>query len=155
MIDSFTGRYYWLSNFYHSPVTMFGEIYPTVEHAFQAAKCPAGKEHDAVRALIRGAHDLQGRPSPGHAKKLGRRVKLREDWEEVKVGLMRTLLQRKFEVPELAYLLICTKDEELVEGNTWGDRYWGQVDGVGENMLGKLLMEVRRNLQDMQAAPPS
>lgn len=146
MIGSFTGRYFWLSNFYVCPVGMYGSIYPSVEHAFQAAKVPPGREGDAIRATIRAARDSRGRPNPGWAKRLGRRVKLREDWEDVKLDVMRTLLERKFAIPELRYMLICTGSEELVEGNTWGDRYWGKVDGEGENHLGRLLMAIRDDL---------
>lgn len=154
MIDSFSGRFFFLSNFFCSPVTMYGETYPSVEHAFQAAKVTPGRQGDVTRMVIRKAADRRGRPSPAHAKKLGRRVKLRLDWEEVKLDVMKTLLVRKFEVPELRYLLTCTGSEDLVEGNTWGDDFWGCVQelqdgGViwrGENHLGRLLMEVRATL---------
>lgn len=70
---------------------------------------------------------------------------LREDWEDVKVAMMRYLLQQKF-APGLALrrALVATAPLTLIEGNTWGDRIWGQCPlGVGENLLGRLLMEIR------------
>lgn len=133
-ITSFSGRYRWLSNFWPAPVLLFGsELYPTVEHAFQAAKTLDRAERDAIRTA----------PTPGTAKYLGRRCTLRADWESVKLSAMRHLLMQKFAHPELHALLMSTGDAMLVEGNTWGDRFWGVCKGVGENHLGLMLMEIR------------
>lgn len=132
MISAFRGRYDFLSNFYPGGRR-------TVEHHFQAAKCVNPEE--AARIL--------GAATPGEAKKLGRRVNLRPDWEAVKLVIMKELVRQKFtESHELTQKLLDTGDHELYEGNWWGDRFWG-VDsrGEGENHLGKILMEVRAELK--------
>ena len=85
--------------------------------------------------------------TPGLAKKMGRSVSLRPDWEDIKDDVMLEGLYRKFADDELADWLLDTGDEELVEGNWWHDRYWGVCDGVGQNKLGKLLMKVRSEIK--------
>lgn len=136
-IDKFDGTEYgFLSNFYSSPITYEGIVYPTVEHIFQAMKTLDNTE----RIKIANA------ATPGQAKRLGRRVALRGDWEEIKVDVMRTALKLKFSNPVLKAKLIATGDAELIEGNTWNDRFWGVCNGTGKNMLGTLLMELRSTL---------
>lgn len=132
-ITSFSGDNAFLSNFYHSVI--FGRL-TTVEHWFQACKAVDGAEKNYVLDA----------PTPGAAKRRGRRIKMRADWDEIKLGIMQQLLREKFSDPELAKKLIATGSTELVEGNTWGDRYWGVYNGEGENHLGKLLMAVRDEL---------
>lgn len=138
-INKFTGRYRFLSNFYPCPVKFDGDVYPSVEHAFQAAKTLNTDERTQIRHAI----------SARDAKCLGRKASLRLDWEDVKVGIMLGLLRSKFDNPALSKALIATRNFELIEGNTWGDRFWG-VDtlGCGQNMLGKLLMQIREELSD-------
>lgn len=137
MIDTFDGEHRFLSNFYPCTVEYAGEFYRTVEHAYQAAKtCDPN-----WRTVIRYAN------TPTQAKRLGRRVSLRQDWEGVKEDVMLTLLRRKFANPAMREKLLATGDEELVEGNWWGDTYWGVCKGKGENRLGILLMQVRGELQ--------
>jgi ribA/ribD-fused uncharacterized protein len=131
-ITSFQGTNRWLSNFYPAKVTLDGVEYPTVEHAYQAAKTLDLND----RNLFRGGN-------PGLAKRLGRDLELRSDWDTVKIGIMRDLLRQKFAGGELHFLLLQTKGIDLVEGNNWGDRFWGVCAGVGENWLGRLLMEIR------------
>lgn len=140
-ISKFAGDdYSFLSNFYPCPVRVCFPghgcwTFPSSENAFQAAKCPSR------------ASEFTGL-TPGQSKKLGRSVELRRDWEEVKDDVIHDVVLAKFQQnPELAAKLAATGDEELIEGNTWGDRYWGQVDGVGKNMLGKTLMRVREELR--------
>jgi len=141
-ITSFRGEYRFLSNFYESPMLINHKRIKTVEHAFQAAKTLNPLEQIAVLSA----------PSPGVAKRLGRTVTLRSDWEERKVRVMRKLLFAKFsQNPELAVALMLTGEQELVEGNTRGDHFWGVCRGTGENMLGQLLMEVRKNLRQVLA----
>ena len=136
VIDSFSGEFAFLSNFYRSRVALDGVTYPTVEHAYQAAKT-----HDeALRAQIRIA------ATPGEAKRLGRKVPLRPDWEGVKVDVMHDLLVQKFADPFLGNMLRATNGATLIESNTWNDRTWGMVAGEGKNLLGKLLEEVRIQL---------
>lgn len=138
-INRFRGEYDYLSNFYEADVEYAGLTYRNAEAAFQAQKCESEAEKEAFCSL----------PS-NKAKKLGRRVKLRADWEEVKDGLMLEIVRAKFrQNPGLAQKLLDTGDRKLVEGNTWHDVYWG-VDlrtGQGENHLGKILMQVRSELQ--------
>src|SRR5262245_14222864 len=128
MIDRFEGEHSFLSNFHDSPVDLDGARYPTVEHAFQAAKTFDSAERARVRAA----------PTPGSAKRMGRRVALRPDWEKVKLGIMEGLLRTKFADPTLGALLRATAGHELVEGNTWNDRFWGVCKGQGQNHLGRL-----------------
>jgi ribA/ribD-fused uncharacterized protein len=69
---------------------------------------------------------------------------MRDDWDDVKLGIMRDLVSRKFKQnKDLRLMLEATGDQELVEGNTWNDTFWGVCNGEGCNWLGKILMEVR------------
>lgn len=86
-------------------------------------------------------------PTPQEAKQFGKTIPLREDWETVKVSIMKDLLKQKFSKSPLRKMLIQTNDSELVNGNTWGDTYWGVTNGEGQNILGNLLMEVRSELK--------
>ena len=136
VIDSFRGEFRWLSNFYSCSVHYEGLTFGNTEAAFQATKTLDMKER--VKFV-----DLDA----GQSKRLGRRVELRPDWEEVKIEIMRQVLKSKFtHNPELREKLIATGNTELIEGNNWNDRFWGVCRGVGQNHLGKLLMEVRAEL---------
>lgn len=72
---------------------------------------------------------------------------MRSDWEEVKLGVMEGLLREKFSDPELRRKLLATGERELVEGNDWGDSFWGVCAGRGKNHLGRLLMKLREELR--------
>ena len=143
MINCFDGKYAFLSNFYISPCDLEGILYPTVEHAFQAAKTLDRNERLKIAAA----------ETPGKAKRMGRSVTLRPDWEEIKIDVMRQCLHSKFKDPDLVFALLDTGDEELIEGNTWHDNCWGNctceqcVNKPGENRLGKLLMEIRKEFR--------
>ncbi|MEK6860600.1 MAG: NADAR family protein [Nanoarchaeota archaeon] len=139
MINNFSGesRYYFPSNFYPVEIKFDGITYPSVEHAYQAAKTLDKDER--YKILIVG--------SPGEAKKLGRKLKLRENWEENKIEVMLFLLRQKFDYPKFKKWLLETGEEHLEEGNWWGDRFWGTCNGVGENWLGRLLMQVREEIK--------
>lgn len=136
-IDLFDGEYCFLSNFYPAVIEFEGQTYGTVEAAYQAAKTLNLQERELIRQAA----------TPGRAKRLGRKVSLRPDWEDVKVNIMLELLRKKFSHPDLRQKLVGTGDAQLTEGNNHGDRFWGQVDGVGRNQLGLLLMQVRTELQ--------
>lgn len=144
MIDNFEGKYRFLSNFYNSEIEYEGIVYPTVEHAFQAAKTMDISERQQIANL----------ETPGAAKRAGRRVALRKDWEQVKDQVMYDCIKAKFSNPELAKMLLATGDEELVEGTTWHDNYWGNCicekckDKQGRNQLGKTLMKVREEIKN-------
>lgn len=140
MINSFTDEYAFLSNFFEIPVTYRGITYQNSEAAFQAQK----SLDPAVQAEFAAL-------DPQRAKRRGRRIALRADWEEVKFSEMLAIVTAKFEQhPELAEKLLATGDEPLEEGNTWGDRTWGTVGGSGKNLLGKILMQVRDKLRSRQ-----
>lgn len=136
VIDRFDGEYRFLSNFWKSPVEYDGMLFESVEHAYQAAKTLDWDQREWVRSA----------PTPGKAKQYGRNVLLRPDWEEIKIGVMRGLLEQKFADAKLQAKLIATGNAELVEGNFWHDTFWGVCNGVGDNHLGKLLMEVRMKM---------
>lgn len=134
VIDNFRGDFGFLSNFFESSLWIDGKQYRSVEHAYQAFKFgPDGDGHEMVRNA----------KTPGIAKKLGRAAPLPKDWEETKIDLMRRLVREKFKNPILRSMLLATEDAELVEGNWWNDKFWGVCRGVGQNWLGKILMEVR------------
>lgn len=128
-----------LPNFHPSPIEFEGVVFPTVEHAFQAAKTLDRSQRLAIAAL----------PTPGKAKRAGRKLDLRGDWEAVKVDCMRHLLRLKFRPGSaLAAKLVATHPARIFEANSWGDTFWG-VDhrtGRGRNHLGILLEEIRSEL---------
>jgi ribA/ribD-fused uncharacterized protein len=141
IIWQFQGSNRFLSNFYPAYVEYEGLIYPTAENAYQAAK----SLHPAVRRFFLTI-------SPGEAKKLGQKVPLRPFWDETKVQVMEQIVTLKFEDEGLAKMLVDTYPQKMVEGNTWGDKFWGMVYSAkemkweGENNLGKILMRVRKSL---------
>lgn len=145
-ITDFNGEFQWLSNFSPSIVFLDGFAYPTVEHAYQAAK----SFDEDYRLRIRGVN------YPGRAKKIGNSITIRNDWEIlvpgtvllVKQKVMKDLLIQKFDIPEYKELLLATGDCMICEGNTWGDTYWGVYKGKGENNLGKLIMEIRERIRN-------
>ena len=145
MISNFRGKYFFLSNFYGHPVEYEGITYANNEAAFQSAKIKRGDRVENRRTYETVTRETFASLSPNEAKRLGRSIVLREDWEDVKVKAMATIVVNKFKDPVLRRKLLDTGDEELVEGNTWGDRYWGVCDGQGLNTLGKILMAVRNN----------
>ena len=126
-VNSFEGQFAFLSNFFDD-----GEQ-PTVEHIFQSMKTTDWRE----QVFVLGA------PSPGAAKRRGRKVTLRPDWEYIKIDVMEACLREKFKNPTLRRLLLDTGDAELIEGNYWNDTFWGVCRGQGRNELGKLLMKLR------------
>lgn len=159
MIDRFDGEYRFLSNFWpyvgtkanggyveEAPVELKGRVFPTAEHAYQACKT----SHPDWQRDIQAAH------TPHEAKALGSKAPLREGWDDMKVRIMVAIIQSKFApTTPLAHKLMLTGGQQLVEGNTWGDRFWGcelePAGGpgtwVGRNELGRILMEHRRWLQ--------
>lgn len=137
LIDEFRGEYYFLSNFYNAPVTYEGITYKNSEAAFQAAKCENTSDRAAFAEL-----------SASDAKRAGRRVKLRSDWESVKYEVMYDIIKQKFiQNDYLRTRLLDTGFAFLEEGNTWGDQIWGTVNGIGNNVLGVTLMRVREELR--------
>lgn len=138
-INFFRGKYHFLSNFYEAPTEYNGLCYHNNEAAFQAQKCLSDEEKQMFL-------ELEG----GQAKRLGRRVSLRSDWEEVKVTIMEEIVRAKFtQNPDLKEMLLATGNKKLIEGNTWNDTFWGVSlkTGNGKNHLGNILMKVREELR--------
>lgn len=148
MIKEFKNQYRFLSNFFPSPLVHNNRLWPSVEHAYQALKTLDLSQQE----LIRHAKHA------GIAKKLGKAVKLQPNWDNIKDQLMYELVWKKFrQNPDLAKLLLETNNEELQEGNWWGDTHFG-VDihtGFGYNILGKILMNVRFNYKNYPPPPCS
>ena len=135
MIDKFENEYAFLSNFYEKDITLYGITYRNAEAAFQAQKTfdlDIKSNFQTLNASL--------------AKYLGKRIKLRSDWEDVKNEVMEYVIRAKFSDPELRDMLINTGDQEIIEGNTWNDTYWGMCRGKGHNQLGKTLMKIRKEL---------
>lgn len=139
-INCFKDDYYFLSNFYHAPVTYDGITYRSSEGAYQAQKTKTKEERYAFSNLN----------SP-NAKRLGQEIDIRQDWDKVRIYHMTAIVRLKFmQNPELAQMLLDTGYATLIEGNTWGDHFWGQVDGEGENHLGLILMQVREEIREFR-----
>ena len=136
-ISFFDGEYSFLSNFYEHPIEYDGLIYPTNEHAFQAAKVLDIEQREKIR----------NESSPSRAKFAGRHVKLRNDWEQVKVDIMYEICKKKFEDKDLRQKLLDTGDKILIEGNTWNDDFWGKCTDNGKNNLGLILMRIRDEIK--------
>ncbi len=138
-INKFDGtQYRFLSNFYTCVVHYDGIIYPSSEHAYQAAKTT----DFTLRQVIANMD------TPGQTKSAGKRLSIREGWNTIKFNIMSEIVLIKFATSaSLRLKLLGTGDAELIEGNTWGDQYWGVCNGKGENNLGKILMHVRNILK--------
>lgn len=132
----FYGEYGFLSNFYLHPITYEGIIYPSSEHAYQAAKSLDTNERIRMSLL----------PHPRDAKREGKLLKKRKDIESVKFDIMLNVCTLKFEDPTLAAMLKATEPNKLIEGNHWKDTFWGVCEGKGENNLGQILMFIRNSI---------
>lgn len=140
MITSFRDDYEFLSNFYPCKITIAGYTFPSVENAYQAMKCANPNDYSQFVNI-----------GPAEAKKLGRKIQLRNDWEQIKYNVMRQLLDLKFQDKILLRMLQDTAPESIIEGNYWHDNYWGMCqcdkckDKIKHNHLGELLQR-KRNL---------
>lgn len=138
-IKQFQGEYRFLSNFWPCDILFDGLSYPSTENAFQAAK---------TNNLLDRARFTEY--TSGTAKREGKRLKLRSDWDEVRLQVMYEINRYKYTIhSDLRAKLLATGDAYLMEGNTWHDTYWG-VDlesGKGQNHLGKILMRIREELK--------
>ena len=141
-IDGFRDQYRFLSNFYPCVVEVNGIVYPTAEHAYQAAKSPNHNDRLAISKL----------PKPGDAKRYGRVISIRSDWGQVKYATMLFILWQKFKNEPFKSLLVNTCPLQLIEGNTWHDNIWGDCSCprcrniTGQDLLGKALMDIRDRL---------
>lgn len=141
VILEFRGPYRFLSNVWPAAVLIDGICYPTAEHAYQAQKT---LDPVARRAVAQCR-------TPADAKRHGRALSLRYDWDNARVSAMRAVIRAKFDPAlhsDLCASLVATIPAVLCEGNNWNDTFWG-VDlatGYGQNWLGRLLMERRSAL---------
>lgn len=136
VINSFKGDYAFLSNFYPCRIRVDGIVYPSVENAYVAAKFDNHVIKRKIATMDSGEAKVFGRNNPITTP----------NWDDVKVDIMRELIDLKFLDNNLAAKLIATDPLLLIEGNTWGDRFWGMCQGEGENMLGRILMQQRAKL---------
>ena len=135
-ISSFSNEFSFLSNFYEIPLEYKGYTFTSTEAAFMAEK--SGNPEDFARFT---------EYHPGKAKREGLKVILRPDWEDVKIPIMKAIVKAKFEQhPELKTKLLATENLELIEGNSHDDTFWGICNGIGQNNLGLILMEIRKEL---------
>jgi len=138
-IKGFMGEYRFLSNFWPSVIVHEGVTYPTVEHAYQAAKCRDQVDRDKIIAM----------PTPGLAKSYGKHVSLIDEWYEVRLDVMYRLNVKKYTSHrDLRQALIATEDRVIEEANTWRDTFWGTYKGKGYNHLGRILMRIRSELSN-------
>lgn len=135
-ILEFSGQHRFLSNFYIAPFEWNGLRWPHAESAYQAMKTLDTRKWGEFLNI-----------TPGLAKRKGKSLVLRPDWDDVKVDIMAQILVAKFsQNPDLKDRLLLTGDAMLVEGNSWNDRFWGVCpprSSNGKNWLGRLLMELR------------
>jgi ribA/ribD-fused uncharacterized protein len=154
MIESFSGRYNFLSNFYPAKIEHQGITYPTLEHYYVSMKVKNDQQIDGKFITYIDCRELIAKmPNPARVKQFGKIVKVRRDWDDVKLDVMLWGVREKFKHTDLKDLLLSTGDEELVEGNTWNDTYWGICRGEGQNNLGKILMKVRMELRQQNVKP--
>ena len=146
VIDSFHGDHEFLSNFYPAMVKSGGLRFSTVEHAYQASKT---NDHFAWVKISNMPASQAGK-----AKRMGRKLRMRKDWDVIKLSKMRSFLYQKFnDYDNLKQRLLATGDAMLIEGNHWHDNFWGNCKCdkckhiEGRNHLGKLLMEIREKLK--------
>lgn len=137
MITEFQGEYRWLSNFAPCEITIFGRKYKSTEAAYQAMKTIVPEERIPFEAM-----------NAAQAKKAGRKLTLRTDWDAIKLDVMTVVTAQKYHQEPYQSLLLATGDQKIIEGNYWNDTYWGVCRGVGENNLGKIIMEMRDILND-------
>jgi hypothetical protein len=137
-ISNFSGKFRFLSNFYPAKIIYNGSEYPTSEHFFHAAKTTDNALREKISKLS----------TPGDAKRAGRKLIKRSDWDNMRISVMSKIVYMKFsQNHSLKQQLLDTGNDYLEEGNTWGDIFWGICDGKGENHLGLILMETREKLR--------
>lgn len=146
VIDSFDGNYEMLSNFYPCIVIFQNLEFPSVEHAFVASK--------STDPMFWYEISQMHAKYAGKAKRKGRKIKLRSDWEEMKLFFMKEFIDQKFNQKPFRDFLLSTYPLYLIEGNTWHDDFWGDCrcpkhkNIKGENNLGILIMDKRRQLYE-------
>lgn len=138
MIREFQGEYRWLSNFWPCKITLDGMTYNSVEHAYMSAKSDD----------IEWKKFCQSTYSLGQVKKASRSLRVKDNWNDIKLQVMKECIDQKFSQEPLKSMLINTGDIHIQEGNMWNDKFWGVClkTGKGENFLGKIIMQKRNKL---------
>jgi hypothetical protein len=138
-IKEFQDEYRWLSNFHPVEITVFGVVYPSVEHAYMSLKSDDPEWKEFCRT----------EPKAGKVKRASRDIKLIDGWHDKKVVYMQKLIMKKFEHQDLRDKLMATGDCEIEEGNNHGDEFWGinLKTGKGQNWLGRLIMQEREQIR--------
>ena len=139
MIKEFKDEYRWLSNFVPAKITLGKRTFASVEHAYQSEKSddPDWKTYCTLET------------NPAVVKRQAKNVILRKNWDEMRDHIMIDCLIQKFSQEPYKQLLLDTKNEEIQEGNYWGDDYWGVnlKTGKGQNKLGKIIMRIRNDIK--------
>lgn len=144
-VREFNGEHAFLSNFYPVDIIYKNIKYESVEHAYQAQKCKNPDDKQKFIGIF-----------AGQAKRLGRKVECRSDWNDIRLQVMYDTVKLKFKDKALRKMLLSTGDAFLIEGNNWKDTFWGVYNktGIGENNLGAILMKVRDEIVAEKAAKP-
>lgn len=141
MIHFFRGEYAWLSNYADCKIIIKGIEYQSVENAYMACKNTSPEWKELCRTS-----------SASEAKRESKKILLRDNWDEVKLRVMKACLEQKFAQEPYRQKLIDTGDENIIEGNYWNDTYWGvdlkQDPNWGENHLGRIIMSIRKEIQN-------
>ncbi len=140
MIERFRGKYGFLSNFAEVDVTMDGLVFPSVEHAYIAAK---SDDMEWKKLCAEGTYEA------GALKKISKGIEIVDDWDNKRRTVMIDLLYQKYNQEPYLSMLLDTGDEEIQEGNYWNDKYWGVClkTNEGENILGKIIMHIRNDMK--------
>ncbi len=154
MIDSFTGRWFFLSNFYPIIIEYQGIKYPSVEHYYVAMKIKDDQMIDGRFVPFIDCREMLSKiPKAADVKRIGRSLKIRKDWDVIKLSIMEWGVREKFKDEKLSEMLLSTIGEEIVEGNFWNDTFWGVCNGKGQNNLGKILMMIREEIIEGRSSP--
>lgn len=139
MIYFFRNEHAWLSNYAECKITIRGIEYQSVENAYMACKNTSPEWKELCRTS-----------SAAQAKRESKNILLRDNWDEVKLRVMKACLDQKFAQEPFRQLLIDTGNQNIVEGTYWKDTYWGvdlkQDPNIGENHLGRIIMQIRNEI---------
>lgn len=137
VIAGFRGDYRWLSNFERCEILYKGILYKSSEAAYQAQKTTKIKARYIFTKL-----------DARESKTLGGVIQIRPDWDDIKLQIMEEICRIKFNLPQFKSKLAATGDMKIIEANHWGDTFWGECDGEGENHLGKIIMKIRNEIKE-------
>lgn len=136
-VERFKDQYSWLSNMHEFDGFVYGNLHFTsTESFYQAMKTMNPTDRKRISQM-----------NGYNAKREGKKIQLRDDWEEVKDDVMLFALRLKFKNAKLRKKLLDTGDSLLIEGNFHGDHYWGVCKGLGLNKLGLFIMQVREEIR--------